>query len=857
MIKKCIFKRLAAMCCALSCMSIAAMAQQGAPDPSFVTGTGFSDGSSVGWVQHLLLQDNGKMVAVGSFTEYNGTASKNIIRLNASGTVDASYNVGSGFDELVESAVIQNDGKVVAGGWFVAYNGTPASGIARVNTDGSPDGTFQYGTGFTAGKGAGGATAMALQKDGKIIAGGIFSAYNGNPVENIVRIKPDGTIDAAFTASLDDMPTKIAVQNDGKIIVAGWFSQVNGVSRSGIARLNTDGTLDAGFNTGSGFNGDIYGVMVQPDDKILIGGSFSSYNGTTYGKIVRLMPDGTVDTSFKTGMGFSSEYVARFALQPDGKILAGGNFTSYNGDAARSLVRMHENGAMDTSFKTGAGFANGTNSNGQLWSLVPQPDGKILVGGIFTKYDGADHKCIIRLDGFEAPMKITDLLPGTDYCPGTKVAVHFRAGMTGLNAGNVFTAQLSDANGSFANPTVLGTLAGTSDGVITGTIPSGISGTAFRIRIVSSDPAHIGPDNGTDITISSGANIPAITASSSKNELCAGEQVSLTATAGSAVITWNDNVVDGQPFTPNQTKIYTAVATANGCSNSEQVEIVVHDLPEVVGIASEDTVCKGTEVVFSGSGAVSYTWDHNVQDGVPYETESTAVFTVTGTDANNCTNTDQVTVTVLQPGTLTIDATICVGDTYQLGTQSLSAAGAYTETFTGAAANGCDSIVTLNLSVAPDDISVSRDGQTLTAGASNATWQWINCTDNSAITGANNQSFTPNLPGVFAVVITQNGCSDTSECVSVWPAGISMDEAGSAFVLYPNPVRDLLTIKGDNITGISASDITGKVLYSVTTTPATVHTIPTGAWHEGIYIIRITTGEMHQVYKIRKINGTF
>ncbi len=855
MIKKCILRSFAVMCYAVGGMSVMTMAQQGAVDPSFVTGTGIVDGTKAGWLQHILLQDNGKMVLTGGFTGYNGTASKNIIRLDPSGTVDASYNVGSGFDEMVESSVIQNDGKVVAGGWFVDYNGTPASGIARVNTDGGLDASFVYGTGFTAGKGSGGATAMALQKDGKIIAGGYFTEYNGSAAENIVRINPNGTIDATFTAALDDMATTIAVQNDGKILVGGWFSQVNGVNRKGFARLNADGTLDATFNNGTGFNGDINGITVQPDQKILVGGSFSSYNGTTYGKIIRLMPDGSVDTSFKTGMGFSSEYVARLTLQPDGKILAGGNFRTYNGDDARSLVRMHENGAIDTSFKTGTGFVNGATSNGQIWSVVPQPDGKILVGGIFTQYNGVSHICLVRLDGFEAPMKITELLPGTNYCPGTKVAVKFRAGMAGLNPGNIFTAQLSDANGSFANPTVLGTLTGTSDGIITGTIPSGISGSGFRIRIVSSDPAHIGPDNGTNISISSGANAPVITASASKNEICAGEQVTLTATAGSTTPSWDNGVTNGTPFTPVATTTYTATATSGGCSNTAQVTVTVHPLPIIVATASADTVCKGEQVTVDATGAATYTWNNGVSGNHPFTANTTTTYTVTGTDTNNCTNTDQITITVLEPGTRTIDATICVGDTYQLGTQFLSAAGSYTETFTGAAANGCDSIVTLNLSVAPDNISVTRDGQTLTADETNADYQWINCADNSAITGANNQSFTPNIPGVFAVVITQNGCSDTSDCVPVWPAGISGQEGGSAVILYPNPVRDLLTIKGSNITSINASDITGKILYSMTTERSTaIHTIPTETWNEGIYIIRVTTGTTHQIYKVQKTN---
>ncbi len=840
--------------CTFLCAA-ALQAQPGTPDPGFVTGTGFTDNGNVAYIAAMTLQPDGKIVSAGSFTGYNGTARKNIIRLNADGSNDGSFSPGTGFDEMVSAIVRQTDGKLIAGGNFTSYNGVTNNAIVRINANGSHDASFSSGSGFGGKKGAGSVSALALQSDGKVLAGGNFIDYNGTGVENLVRLNTGGTLDGTFSASVNNGVSQIVIQPDGKIIIAGNFTEVNGTARARIARLNANGTLDGTFNPGSGFDQSVRAIILQPDGKIVANGSFTTYNGTASAKIARINANGTIDASFNTGTGFGSENPFSLALQPDGKIIVGGNFLSYNGTNSKCLIRINSDGAVDTSLKTGTGFVNGANSNGQLWQLIPQPDGKLLIGGIFTGYNGQSYNGIIRLEGYTPALSIVSLSPATGYCIGTNVAVQFSTGIGSFNTGNTFTAQLSDAAGNFTSPTNIGTLTGTASGIITAAIPTGTTaGTGYRIRVVSSNPAQTGPDNGSNISVISGT-VPSVTANASASAICAGEQVTLTATAGSGTISWDNSVTNGTPFTPAATTTYTATATSGGCSNTAQVTVTVHPLPVVVATASDDTVCKGGQVTVEATGAATYTWDNGVSNNQPFTANTTTTYTVTGTDANNCSNTDQVTITVLEPGANTIDATICVGDTYQLGTQSLSAAGIYTESIAGAAANGCDSIITLNLSVAPDDVSVTRDGQTLTATETNATYQWINCADNSVITGAINQNFTPNLPGVFAVIITQNGCSDTSDCVPVWPAGIATHEGESGFRMYPNPVYDRLTISGENIDGIIVADITGKVLYHVIPAqPATQHTIPAATWHEGIYIIRITTGATHQVYKIRKAN---
>src|SRR5690606_21892439 len=108
------------------------------------------------------------------------------------------------------------------------------------------------------------------------------------------------------------------------------FNSFNGTARSRIARLNTDGSLDTTFNIGSGFNYRVYSIVTQTDGKIIVGGEFTSFNGTPRNYIARLNTDGSLDTTFNVGTGFNLS-VNSISPQTDGKIIVGGWFSSFNG----------------------------------------------------------------------------------------------------------------------------------------------------------------------------------------------------------------------------------------------------------------------------------------------------------------------------------------------------------------------------------------------------------------------------------------------------------------------------------------------------------------------------------------------
>jgi len=188
-----------------------------------------------------------------------------------------------------------------------------------------------------------------------------------------------------------------AVQPDGKIIIGGSFSSVLGQPRSNIARLNADGTLDAGFNPNA--NGIVMCVAVQADGGILLGGFFSTVSAIERNYIARVGSTGGLDTSFNAN---ANGVVYSVAVQADGRILLGGDFTNLHGGVCHRIGRLHANGTIDPSFAPYEGpFIGGVNdgvNDGVVYSVAVQADGGILLGGTFTSVAGVARNRIARLN---------------------------------------------------------------------------------------------------------------------------------------------------------------------------------------------------------------------------------------------------------------------------------------------------------------------------------------------------------------------------------------------------------------------------------------------------------------------------
>jgi uncharacterized delta-60 repeat protein len=332
---------------------------------------------------------DGKLVFGGNFTTYNGRLVNRIARLHADGRLDSTFNPGAGANSTIRAVCVQADGKVIIAGQFSLFNGTPRNSIARLNVDGSLDTTFNPGTGAN-----NTILAMSLQANGQLIIGGFFNAYNGRNCGSITRLNADGSLDTTFnsgTVGTSNSVRALDIQADGKIIIVGNFTSYNNTPRNRVARLNTDGGLDSSFNPGSGANQWVTSLAIQPDGRILIGGSFSTYNGTTRNGIARLHTNGSLDTTFSPGTGTDGELFT-MVVQSNGKVLLGGLFITYNGTSQRRIARINADGSLDTTFR------NGTAANNSVEVILLQPNGKLFIGGFFTDYNDKERRRLTRLN---------------------------------------------------------------------------------------------------------------------------------------------------------------------------------------------------------------------------------------------------------------------------------------------------------------------------------------------------------------------------------------------------------------------------------------------------------------------------
>jgi uncharacterized delta-60 repeat protein len=241
-------------------------------------------------------------VGISNSTFYGGLSTRFLRTNNSMATVDLTFKSGSSFNSSVYVIKLDANEKPLVGGEFSLYSGSSARYIARVNTDGTLDTTFTTGTGFNAY-----VSTIVTASDGKIYAAGNFTTYSGSTANRVIRINSNGTYDRTFNTGtgFNNVVNYIDTDLSGKLLVAGTFTTYSGSAVNRIARINTDGTLDTTFNTGTGFDLPTKAVAIDQEGNIYVGGQFFKYNGTPANGIICLNDDGTVNTSFNYGTGFS------------------------------------------------------------------------------------------------------------------------------------------------------------------------------------------------------------------------------------------------------------------------------------------------------------------------------------------------------------------------------------------------------------------------------------------------------------------------------------------------------------------------------------------------------------------------
>lgn len=366
---------------------IARILTNGDLDPTFIRGSG-----STSLITNARVLLDGKILITGSFTSFNGVPSNRMTRLFPDGRVDMSFNIGTGFNNDVNAISIQDDGKIILGGKFTDYNKSAVGRIVRINEDGTVDNSFTTGSGFS------GDAVLIIKTDtfGNIMVGGSFTGYyNGREVNRVCLLNPDGSLKNDFDIGSGPGSSSVfALAYDLKDswYIGGSFSIFDSLNQGKLAKISTDGDHDVGYlSSGIGFDNSVLKVLPLPNKKTMVFGSFTKFNGITSSRITRILEDGLSDATFNSGESGANNLIKSGIIQSDGKLVFGGNFTKYNESISNRIARIFPDGAIDNTFSIGSGF------NGQVYAIGIQPDQKIVVVGNFTSFNGAPATRIVRL----------------------------------------------------------------------------------------------------------------------------------------------------------------------------------------------------------------------------------------------------------------------------------------------------------------------------------------------------------------------------------------------------------------------------------------------------------------------------
>ena len=362
------------------------MGQAGELDPGFDP-LGGADNT----VRAMATRADGSVILGGQFTSFNGSPSGYIIQLQPTGEVDPGFATGTGFNGAIKDMVLQPDGNLIVAGLFTTYDGVATGGgLVRLLPSGSIDPVFAHPFFALA------IESVALHVDGRIVLGGNMGTFSQT---RVVQLLPNGAEDPSFNTflQLNQGVFHVAVFQDGRIMVVGGFTAYGATPRAGLCVLNVDGSLETTFDPGTGtWGGADEAVVVTPDNKIILGGSFTSYNGTSALRSIRLNDDGSVDGTYSTGSGFTGGAVYDIALMPDGMLLVAGGFTTFNGTPRSRVCRLLASGALDTSFDPGSG------PGGTVRCLAADPFDRVVLGGEFTSVAGTPRVRVVRLNACTA-----------------------------------------------------------------------------------------------------------------------------------------------------------------------------------------------------------------------------------------------------------------------------------------------------------------------------------------------------------------------------------------------------------------------------------------------------------------------
>jgi uncharacterized delta-60 repeat protein len=324
-------------------------------------------------VRAIGVQSDGKVLVAGLYRD-----KYTLKRFNPDGMPDGTFDHWLPFlnPQPLPKLIVPEAGDTT----LVSYDSAPW--LRRVNSDGTLNTNFSVIT-------DGPINAVHALRDGNILLAGDFSQVNSRPSPGVARLSSSGLVDTNFGAQLPSIlrATAIGLVPDGRIVVARRFQ-----GATAINRFENSGVLDAGFPSVY-ISNFVHTIAVQSDGKFVVAGDFTNFNGSLRPHLIRLNTNGTLDLTFASVLQ-PGEIIAAFAMQPDDKILI--TTTNRSGGtplAQAGILRLHRNGAVDTTFDPRMG------ADRSITALALSPGGNVYLGGAFSSYDGFPRPFLARAHG--------------------------------------------------------------------------------------------------------------------------------------------------------------------------------------------------------------------------------------------------------------------------------------------------------------------------------------------------------------------------------------------------------------------------------------------------------------------------
>ena len=326
--------------------------------------------------------------ATGYRTSSPESAFSFLVRLNADGS-DNNFPPGGLVNDEISCLALQPDGKLLMGGYFTSVDSISRIGIVRLNFQTNNDNAFIFSKNKYSEKEETGSAGIKIRRTGSsastrsvVLTTSDITATAGSDYLAQSNFVTFNSLETEKTVSIPLLDDGLVERQESVRLSLTNPSSGSDIGQQGVATLIIEEDerpvlVDTSFNPGTGANRKVYSMALQPDGKLIIGGQFIKVNEIARSYIARLNADGSVDLSFNPPK--PNSYVRAVALQPDGKVVIGGQFGQIDGQSHYGVARLNSDGSLDTNFNAYVyGFGNLVNG------VALQPDGKILFAGTFT-----------------------------------------------------------------------------------------------------------------------------------------------------------------------------------------------------------------------------------------------------------------------------------------------------------------------------------------------------------------------------------------------------------------------------------------------------------------------------------------